>query len=245
MTSITIETQMTNTRLTNRLKHTVNDVLRHYGYRVERIVDYRKHQVDVLDLAIATLQPEDPGFFFLQVGAHDGRTGDPVRRFVERYHWRGILLEPQPEVFQKLTQNYRHEPQLVLENAALAFTDGAMSLYAIEGSSLRTSLNRAAVTAHAGSSKQIRELSVRAVTVGTLLRKHDVGRLDMLIVDTEGFDYQVVKMILTEGLRPRLIRYEHLHVSTPDRIACTTMLVDAGYRLLRDGTDTLALLVPA
>ncbi len=229
-------------RFTARLKRTVNGVLGHYGYRVERIVDYQKHQLNVLELAVNALQPEDPDFFFIQVGAHDGRTGDPIRPFIERFGWRGLLLEPQPEVFKALTANYRHQQQLILVNVALAQSDGTVALYAIEGSSLRSSFNRDALVAHAGREKKITALPVRALTFSSLCRQYEIRRVDVLMIDTEGFDYQVVNMALAEGLRPRLIRYEHLHLSIADRNACARLLVDCGYRLLRDGIDTLALL---
>ena len=152
-----------------------------------------------------------------------------------------MLLEPQPDIFKALTRNYRNEPQLILENAALAPEDGTVSLYTIAGSTLRASFNRAALVEHVGRSEPITEVPVRAVTFRSLLAHHDIRRVDLLMIDTEGFDYQVVRMALAEGVRPRLVRYEHLHLSTPDRNACASLLANHGYRLFRDGVDTLAL----
>jgi hypothetical protein len=35
-------------------------------------------------------------FTFIQVGAFDGITTDPLHKYITRYGWRGILMEPQP-----------------------------------------------------------------------------------------------------------------------------------------------------
>jgi FkbM family methyltransferase len=228
--------------LIDTLKQTVNRVLKGYGYRVERIIDYRSRPLNALDLALSPLDPRDPDFFFIQVGAHDGRRGDPIHNFVDQYHWRGLLLEPQPAVFTQLQANYRGETQLILENAALARQAGTLTLYTVEGASLRASFNREALRKHFGDSATIVEVPVTTVTFPLLMERHRISRVDLLVVDTEGFDYQVIAMALDAGLLPRLIRYEHLHLSSADRAACADLLGARGYRLLRDGTDTVALL---
>jgi FkbM family methyltransferase len=224
-----------------RLKQAANTFLRQQGYRLERIVDYRPHGLRALELAVGTLDVRDPEFFFIQVGAHDGRRGDPVHRFVTRYRWRGLLLEPQPDVFTALTRNYEGEPQLILENAALAEHDGTLRLYTADGRSLRATTNRAALEQHVGRSASIREVTVPAVTFQTLRARHAITRVDLLVVDTEGFDYEVIRLALAAGIRPRLVGYEHLHLTTPHRDACAALLGQHGYRLLRDGGDTIAL----
>lgn len=228
-------------RIVGSAKKQVNKVLSRYGYRIERVVDYRVHAMDVFQLAVQALSPGDPGFYFVQVGAHDGRTGDPVHKLVTHYHWRGLLLEPQPDVFVRLKENYEQEPQLDLVNLALATEDGPHTLYTAKGATLRASLDRAAFDRHLRSGVDVIEVPVQAVTFKTLRQRYSLDRVDVLLVDTEGFDYQVVRMALDEGIRPRLVRYEHLHLSSHDRAACATLLAGCGYRLLRDGIDTLAM----
>ena len=94
--------------VTERLKLAINRLARRYGYHIERIVDYSDHQLDVFALLIRQIEPRSPEFFFIQVGANDGRTGDPIRKHIERYQWRGLLLEPLPNVFEVLTRNYQN-----------------------------------------------------------------------------------------------------------------------------------------
>ena len=41
---------------------------------------------------------------FIQVGANDGVYGDPLRSYVRRFGWKGILVEPQQDVFERLVE---------------------------------------------------------------------------------------------------------------------------------------------
>lgn len=227
--------------LTYRLKSAVNRLAERYGYHLERIVDYGDHQLNVFHVLIDQLNPGDPGFFFVQAGANDGRTDDPLNRLIRRYHWRGLLLEPLPEVFKRLVETYRDEPQLILENAAVAPQDGTLSLWTDRAhQGLMASFDRSKPATRIEAS-QLVEIPVQARTFATLLRTHDIHRIDLLQIDTEGFDFEVLKMAMKEGLpRPRLIRYEHLLLSQDDRAAAVELLAAHGYKMFRERSDTLA-----
>jgi hypothetical protein len=58
---------------------------------------------------------------FLQIGAYDGLAGDPLRPIVaEDERWYGILVEPQPQAFERLQRNYRDAAhRLVFLNCAI------------------------------------------------------------------------------------------------------------------------------
>jgi hypothetical protein len=58
--------------------------------------------------------------FFVQIGSNDGSRGDPLYAAVRRHgHWRGILVEPVPFVFERLKNNYDNDPRLIFENVAI------------------------------------------------------------------------------------------------------------------------------
>lgn len=224
-----------------RVKKRLNRALKSYGYRCERIVDYGPHTLEPFTLAVNALECRDPQFFVVQVGAHDGRRGDPLFPFIQRYRWRGLLLEPQPEVFQVLMANYHDHPQLILENTAIAASDGMLSMYTAPGRTLRATTDRASLLSHLKGGAVIQEFKTQAATFATLIERHHITRVDLMVVDTEGFDYDVVRLAIAAGLRPTLLRYEHLHLSTTKRAACAALLVDHGYALLRDQADTIAM----
>ncbi len=59
----------------------------------------------------------------------------------------------------------------------------------------------------------------------------------------KGFDYEIVRMALAAGLRPRIVHWERIHLSLHDRTACRALLDAHGYRFAPDaGLDSLAAL---
>src|SRR5437773_4508030 len=69
-----------------------------------------------LDLVVARAMLDSPEFTFVQIGASDGVRSDPIHQYVTKYHWRGVLVEPQRDVFRSLCANYSAETQLRFEN---------------------------------------------------------------------------------------------------------------------------------
>ena len=63
-----------------------------------------------------------PDFFFVNVGANDGVTGDPIYPFIKRYGWQGIAVEPAPPVCERLRANYADLPGVIVEQAAITRT---------------------------------------------------------------------------------------------------------------------------
>ena len=85
------------------------------------------HDVALLD---AALQPYlQDGFFFVNVGANDGVTSDPIYPFIQKYGWTGIEVEPVPYVFEQLVGNLGDRPGILFENAAIASEAGERSFY--------------------------------------------------------------------------------------------------------------------
>lgn len=191
------------------------------------------------------MNPEDPDFFFVQVGANDGLADDPIQTLIRRYHWKGILLEPQPTAYKDLLVNYHGEDQPVIENAALAPADRTMTLWTIPGSSGLATFDQSLAHSYAKLGEPI-DISVKAISVPSLLAKYQIKDIDLLQVDTEGYDFEVIKMFLTEAsVRPKLINYEYIHLSTKDRRACIELLGRLGYKMIRagaEGNDTIAYL---
>lgn len=63
---------------------------------------------------------------FLQIGSNDGLESDPLRKFITRDRWYGILVEPLPDTFKKLLANYNSyefKSDLVFENLHLNLND--------------------------------------------------------------------------------------------------------------------------
>lgn len=239
------------------LKSLVQRCVNTFGYRVERLIERVEAPIDVLDLLLTKLALEVPDFFFVQLGANDGITDDPIRKYITRYHWRGILVEPQPQVFETLRQNYQQEPQLIFENAAIAEHDGQVRFFVARVESgpnanltVFSSLKKDAVlrglrnTRVAGVQARIDEVEVQAVSVSTLLARHQVPKVDFLQTDLQGYDCEVVRQFLACGVKPIVIHFENCHTARPALQECYRALVKHGYRFVELDIDTVAYLTP-
>jgi hypothetical protein len=84
---------------------------------------------------------------------------------------------------------------------------------------------------------------VECVTLETLFEKHAVSRIDLLLVDTEGYDLEVLRQFDFRRYRPRLIIYEHKNLPPGGREESERLLRQSGYRVVPVGGNNVA--VPA
>ncbi|HZR35112.1 MAG TPA: FkbM family methyltransferase [Nevskia sp.] len=195
-----------------------------------------------------------PRCSFLQIGANDGEQRDPLRLFVETRRWHGVMIEPVPFVFERLRARYQGHPRVRLENAAIADRDGVLPFYhlaqARPGEDLPRwydalgSFRREVIVKHADMipdlERRIVQRDVPTLSFDSLCRKHAITRLDLVQIDTEGYDYEILKHIDWSRWRPALVIYEHHHLSPADRAACQAMLRAQGYDPVEESLDTVA-----
>lgn len=231
------------------MKSMMKSLLNRVGFDIIRHPDPVAPKIDVLDLVLKHVASRTPDFFFLQIGANDGVMGDPIRKYILKYHWRGLLVEPQPDIFRKLVANYEGEPQLIFENAAIAPEDGVVSLFAVDDPEApawilgASSLRRDHLAKGVGKNACIKELRVPALSVPNLLTKHAVSKIDLLQIDAEGFDYEIIRMFDFNKVKPTIINYEYSSIPGPRRRESWRYLADRGYRLIATNSmDTLAFL---
>jgi hypothetical protein len=81
---------------------------------------------------------------------------------------------------------------------------------------------------------------VECVTLMELLENHALLDLDLLQIDTEGYDGAIVRMIDFARCGPRVIKFEHKNLSTAERDDLNLRLVHHKYATQREGSDTIA-----
>jgi len=193
-------------------------------------------------------------FFFIEIGANDGKMHDFVFKRVNKQHWRGILVEPVGYYFERLKAHYAGNDHLILENAAIAEQDGTRVLYRVkEGLSYLPAwvnglgtFRQEVLLKHGWAIPDIHDCmvkeEVRCLTLASLLDKHAVKKLDLLLIDTEGYDYEIIKQIDFNNMAPKIIVFEHKHLSAEDRADCEELLRKNQYIIARHYTNTLAYL---
>ncbi|MGA3081670.1 MAG: FkbM family methyltransferase [Terracidiphilus sp.] len=191
--------------------------------------------------------------FVLQVGANDGQRHDELNPFIHRCRWRGLLLEPLPDVFTILQSNYAGRKNITLVNAALSDRDGEMTLYRVRpGPDVPghfqelASFYRDQVVKHGSALPEIdRHViaeTVKAISFPALVREHCIERIDVMVIDAEGYDFEILKMMDIRLFRPRLVLYEHFALSGEDRDSAALLLASLGYKVyqIRNGNGNTA-----
>lgn len=211
--------------------------------------------LDEIEAAVHRFGAAYPDATFVQVGANDGDARDPIRTQIERRHWRGIMVEPVPYVFARLEKRYGNHPRVQLEMAAIAEQPGFLPFYhlreADEGEEVWSwyhalgSFKRDVVLSHKtlipDIEDRLTEIEVPCVNFNSLCERRGLERLDLLQMDTEGYDYQVLRSVDLDVWRPRLIVYEHHHLPPEERRAARELLTEQGYLTFEHGLDTAAL----
>lgn len=197
-----------------------------------------------------------PQAFFIQIGANDGDQLDPLRTAVHRSGWRGIMVEPVPYVFRKLASNNGHLASRVkLENVAIADVCGTLPFWhlpqADAGEGLPRlydalgSFHKDVVLKHVNFIPDIEDrivcTNVDCITLEELCRRNQVDAIDVLQIDTEGYDFEIIKMIDFTIRPPSLLIYEHHHFDEHTDRECRQYLRERGYRLFKEGMDTWCL----
>jgi FkbM family methyltransferase len=198
-----------------------------------------------------------PRAFFIEIGANDGEQHDHLRPFIRSREWSGIMVEPVPYIFERLERNYGGLARVTLENAAIAERDGHLPFYYVVDASEEErgrlpdwydgigSFRRETVLAHARHIPDIERRIVRAevpaLTFESLCAKHAVDRLDLLVLDAEGYDWEILRRIDFTVRRPELLIYEHYHFTAAERGEAASHMQLQGYETMAEHFDTFCL----
>jgi FkbM family methyltransferase len=206
---------------------------------------------------IAAFAEAHPRAAFVEIGANDGEHEDLLQRAIRSGDWRGILVEPVPWIFERLRANHGEREGLIFENAAIGDRDGSMPFFHMPPASDHEeeglpgwyhgigSFSRESILRHA---EQIPDLESRLVstevptlTFDSLLAKHGVDSIDLLLVDTEGFDWEILRRVDFDRWRPRLVIYEHYHLTAATQAEAVARFHGHGYETLEEHFDTFCL----
>ena len=214
----------------------------------------------VHDIAFSGVSRLKGDVFFVQIGAADGRRFDPIYYFVRRYGWRGVLVEPLPDIFAMLRANYAGHEGLAFENVAITENDETRTMsripvgkvgsdgvpgWAIGASTLTPEKTRFAAEnspapLHDALSSAVVTEQVNCMSLAALLDRHAVEQLDVLQLDTEGYDATILRQLDFSRYRPALINMEWQWLTDIEKREVSALLGDQGYTLYSCEADLLA-----
>jgi FkbM family methyltransferase len=246
------------------MKRLIRAILGIAGYRIEGI-RYTPRQF--YDPAVArTLTFDDvvcrhmfevgPELSFVQVGAYDGVSSDPLCKYIERCGWSGVMLEPQPRPASQLRALYRDNPKVVILEAALDSERRTRNLYTIESDSVpkwaggMASFDRDQILKQGclieGLEGMVREIRVDCLIFDDVLDNLPQNRLDLLQIDAEGADGHILSLFPFDRFKPAIIQWEIKNMTRIQQEEALERVIAHGYRVSRSGEeDALAVLSPS
>lgn len=195
-----------------------------------------------------------PDATFVQIGAHDGAALDPLHNAIAARRWNGVMVEPVPYVFERLRANVGINPRLVLENVAIAETNASRPFHHLAPASdddevwayydTLGSFDREVVLSHRRLIPDVDErivtIPVECVTFDALCARNGLTTIDVVQIDTEGYDDVVLGLIDLDRYHLQLVMFEHLHLEPAAHAAVLERLAAHGFQSLADGMDTIA-----
>ena len=149
----------------------------------------------------------------IQIGAMDGISFDDTRGFLDMYKWEALLVEPIPEIFKELKENFKDRENYTFEQSAITENDGDVEMLTVPFETIEKEnlhpgykgMSALFPLKNGFGSDYSRDIFVRdnlavkvkvnSLTFNSLLSKHKIDDFDILICDAEGYDYKIFKQI--------------------------------------------------
>jgi len=162
----------------------------------------------------------------IQIGANDGMSHDHLNSIIKKFKLKSLLLEPIKKYFLDLQNNYSNYENVRVENSALSTKNEILFLYKVDPeysnkygtiSSGISSLYKQHLIKHGIKEKHIIQEKVNQVSFDELLKKYNISDFDLLLIDTEGYDCQIVNdfLLKIKKIRPIII-FEWSHIKNSE-----------------------------
>jgi FkbM family methyltransferase len=186
--------------------------------------------------------------YFLQVGAMDGQSYDPIYPFVRAYGWNGVLVEPLPDMIERLRANYEGSEGLVFENVAITEQVETKKLYRVTLENIvkhklpdwLKGMSTFSDTKLKDYKKYVTIQPVSCMPLMDLIERNMMPRIDVFQIDTEGYDYKVFKQLDFTAYRPSIINLEVINLQPAEIEAIQSTLDEQGYVYYRYEFDLIA-----
>lgn len=140
---------------------------------------------------------------FVDIGAHDGLTFSNSYFFEKEKNWKGVCVEPIPEVFTKL-DNVRN---CIKVNGCISNKVGTEIFLRVKGAVVDTEMLSGLVEDYDkrhleridreikeyGGSKE--EIEVRCYDINQVLKENNINQVDFFTIDTEGNELKILQTI--------------------------------------------------
>ncbi len=189
-------------------------------------------------------------FSFIQIGANDGISFDFLYDFVIKRKTEGIAIEPVLEYYTDLVENYKNYPEIIKVNKAVHPIEKKAFIYKINPTAKHKYPDWVKGIAsfdpehHKKTNIATNDIIAEEVLADTLMNivqdNYGQNYVDYLQIDTEGFDYEVLKMIDFSFFKPLIIKYESINLKEEVKKDSILLLLNQGYYVFNELGDTIA-----
>lgn len=183
--------------------------------------------------------------FFVDIGAYDGITGSNSYFFEKNLNWKGICVEPIPELFEKL----RNERKSINLNACVGergmrpflriigpdeMLSGLIDKYDVRHKEL---VDR--IATQYGDRHEV--IMVNCLPLMQILEENKITHVDYLSLDTEGGELEILKSIDYDKIDIEVIDVENNYqnpefqkfLATKGYVLVTRLVIDEIYKKIR------------
>lgn len=241
----------------SKVKSYINRFLRLIGYRFFKIGPYGLFDFESFLYRHIVIHKS---FSFVQIGANDGVMNDPIYQFniKNKALVNGYVLEPLPDIYEKLVKNYKSCQYITPCNIAIHSSKSEMILHRVKPS-FENKVPKFArgiasfdethwkKTDLVPNSDYMEKVKVKCTTFIDFINSKSITNLDLLLLDTEGYDYEIIMSIDFKNFKPKIIRFEHgirnnLMSTNEFQIVCV-QLNKFGYQIITESYDATAYLL--
>ena len=199
-----------------RVKWGLDSLLDKYGYTLQRKIEGVSFFSQLLNDRLKTSKE----IVFVQIGANDGASFDPLYPLIKKSpkQFRGLVVEPLKDKFELLKQTYADITSVIPVNLAVHNTETEMVIHRVRPDLekrlgawargiasfnpehwKRSYLNKAHMVAE----------KVVCISLQNLLVTYNISNLELLVTDTEGYDFDILRHFDFGKYRPTYIHFEH------------------------------------
>tara|TARA_Y100001936_G_scaffold35732_1_gene33795 strand:- start:777 stop:1520 length:744 start_codon:yes stop_codon:yes gene_type:complete len=184
----------------------------------------------------------------IQIGANDGKRHDHLNYFIKKFKINSVLVEPITDCFNELKKNYLDYNFVKLENSAIGVNNELSYLFQVNKKGLNfyhddikglNSFDINHLLKHGVKKKHINKTKISSISILELIRKYNINQLDLLCVDTEGYDDKIVnEFLISTNLKP-LIIFEYIHIKNKSLKELLNLLNTKNYKFFSIKEDLI------